>query len=388
VLAQGPPITSGLAGFYVGDSYNASANLWLDVSGLGNHAPATGPITRMPLGVNGEDYLRGNTSTNVALPFSFTGDTYTFFHVCRCGECNDAPPPLRCRPGAPETVLAIHSGACKTVFDIQVPWPLSSRGPLSPPRYPPTSTTWQRIWDMRSPGGFNYLSGFVQGISGVAYHQAQIGGATNLLSAWVLSVDQVCLCEWGGSSVCVCSAEPPCPLCRAVATAARLNPTTALPHRPHRLPARPTDHRLPLTVLQTFVYKANLVRSTGGIATTSPGEFTINLGNYGAGQKSDWDCAAALWYTRVLSATEYTAVEAWLNKVYCVVAFPPPPPSPPVTHCEPAWRRAAAADHPPGAPCAACGAEHPSGGCSNNQPAGAGTCVPSSSELLLRPCVH
>jgi hypothetical protein len=38
VLAQGPPVASGLRGWYVGDSYNATANRWMDISGLGNHA--------------------------------------------------------------------------------------------------------------------------------------------------------------------------------------------------------------------------------------------------------------------------------------------------------------------------------------------------------------
>jgi hypothetical protein len=84
VLAQGPPITNGLTGLYVGDSYNATANKWMDISGLGNHATTTGAITRVPLGINGEDHLRGRTTTTVTLPQTFVGDTYTFFHVCRC----------------------------------------------------------------------------------------------------------------------------------------------------------------------------------------------------------------------------------------------------------------------------------------------------------------
>jgi hypothetical protein len=92
---------------------------------------------------------------------------------------------------------------------------------------------------------------------------------------------------------------------------------------------------IPLS-LQAFLYNANLVKATGGTASTTLGSFTINLGQYQivvSAQKSDWDCAAALWYNRVLSAAEYLAVEAWLNKVYCIVAFPPPPPAPPSCEC-------------------------------------------------------
>jgi hypothetical protein len=98
VLAQGPPITNGLTGFYVGDSYNATANKWMDISGAGNHATTSGTITRVPLGINGEDFLRGRTTTKVTLPQTFVGDTYTFFHVCRCAHRGSteaaAPPPF------------------------------------------------------------------------------------------------------------------------------------------------------------------------------------------------------------------------------------------------------------------------------------------------------
>ena len=92
VLAQGPPVTSGLTGFYVGDSYNATAQKWMDISGRGNHANTTGTVTVMRLGINGEDYIRGRTTTTLALPQTFVGDSYTFFHVCRCA------PPLLCFP--------------------------------------------------------------------------------------------------------------------------------------------------------------------------------------------------------------------------------------------------------------------------------------------------
>jgi hypothetical protein len=197
VLAQGPPVTSGLTGFYVGDSYNATENQWMDISGLGNHANTTGNITRMPLGINGEDYLRGLTTSTVALPQTFVGDSYTFFHVCRCAAGNPAAGLNLQRPTAaagPPQSSTRHSVACNCATVEPQPAAASTTSTLSPPatRYPPASTTWQRIWDLRSAGGHNYLSGFVQGIAGVAVHSgAAIGGAVNLQGSWVLSVDQV-----------------------------------------------------------------------------------------------------------------------------------------------------------------------------------------------------
>ena len=83
-LAQGPPITSGLTGYYVADSYNATAAKWMDISGLNNHATTSGAaINLTSQGVNGEDYLRGGPTSKVTLPMTWTGATYTFFHVCR-----------------------------------------------------------------------------------------------------------------------------------------------------------------------------------------------------------------------------------------------------------------------------------------------------------------
>jgi hypothetical protein len=104
---------------------------------------------------------------------------------------------------------------------------------------------------------------------------------------------------------------------------------------------------------QALLYRGNLGASggTGGVVNALPVSYTINngvqskaVGSPNGFQLSDWDCAAVVWYNRKLSATEYKAVEVWLNQVYCIVTFPPPPPAPPA--CEPAWRRAAAADHP------------------------------------------
>jgi hypothetical protein len=91
-----------------------------------------------------------------------------------------------------------------------------------------------------------------------------------------------------------------------------------------------------------FLYRGNLGASggTGGVANTVAVSYTINngvqsraVGSPNGLQLSDWDCAAVVWYNRKLDATEYKAVEVWLNQVYCVVAFPPPPPAPPACEC-------------------------------------------------------
>ncbi len=83
VLSQGPPVTSGLKGFYVGDSYVAASNSWRDISGNNQHATTSGTINYNALGINGEDFLSGGTGARVTLPQSFSGNTYTFFHVTK-----------------------------------------------------------------------------------------------------------------------------------------------------------------------------------------------------------------------------------------------------------------------------------------------------------------
>ena len=82
-LSQGPPVTSGLTGFYVGDSYNASANRWMDISGNNNHVTTYNTIVYNAQGVNGEDYISGGTTAGLVLPFVIVANSYTFFHVCR-----------------------------------------------------------------------------------------------------------------------------------------------------------------------------------------------------------------------------------------------------------------------------------------------------------------
>jgi hypothetical protein len=50
----------------------------------------------------------------------------------------------------------------------------------------------QRIWDISA--NYNWISGFIESFSGVAYHQASLGACCSsgfFGGAWVLSTDQV-----------------------------------------------------------------------------------------------------------------------------------------------------------------------------------------------------
>jgi hypothetical protein len=137
----------------------------------------------------------------------------------------------------------------------------------------------------------------------------------------------------GGSSTASPRPKPRCPLSRPMAGCA-----SSVHQQARAEPARPLPP-------QTFLYRGNLGASggSGGIAATLPVSYTINngvqskaVGSPNGLQLSDWDCAAVLWYNRVLPAAEYRAVEEWLNEVYCIVKFPPPPPAPPACESAPA----------------------------------------------------
>lgn len=133
-----PPITSGLVGYYTADSLVGTS--WKDMSGSGNHATTTG-VNRNNGGINGQDYLYGDTSSRVNFPAAILPSTYTLFHVCR------------------------YNGQSK-----------------------------ERI--LTSPVGQNWLSGFHTNKSGVAYHSDANGWITSYantnfsLSDWLFSSDQ------------------------------------------------------------------------------------------------------------------------------------------------------------------------------------------------------
>jgi hypothetical protein len=79
-------VRSGLTGWYVGDSYNATLNQWRDISGSNNHGTTSGTITFNSQAINGEDFINGGTAAKVTLPQAFSGADYTFFHVTRCAQ--------------------------------------------------------------------------------------------------------------------------------------------------------------------------------------------------------------------------------------------------------------------------------------------------------------
>jgi hypothetical protein len=80
---------------------------------------------------------------------------------------------------------------------------------------------------------------------------------------------------------------------------------------------------------QVKIYRGNLKNLTSAASGTNPTvnfKWTINAGMSigGAPQASPWDCAAALFYNRVLALDEYLKVEWWLNEVRAWGSCPPP----------------------------------------------------------------
>jgi Concanavalin A-like lectin/glucanases superfamily len=198
---------SGLIGWYKGETWNSSTNQWRDVSGSGNHATTTqGTISTTKWATNGMTYLYGGTTAGIRFPVAILPTTYTLFHVAR------------------------YNGTVK-----------------------------KRIFDGLS--GVNWLSGFWQGLSGVALH----GG-----SAWMTSttIDQF------GSQWVVS-----------------------------------TD--------QNNLYRGQGTNLTVGTPTTGVNDqLTINYGSTTA-DRGDWAVAEVLVFNRTLNSTEITTIETYLlNKWY------------------------------------------------------------------------
>jgi hypothetical protein len=153
----GIPITSGLVGAYLGESF--SNNQWYDVSGNGNNTvSANGTVTVNVDSLNGKTYLSGTTATNITFPSTILPATYTLFHVTRYANT-------------------------------------TNRG---------------RIITSAST---NWLSGFWGSLSGVAYHNAWVTGSTQDWSTvvggatstqgqtWLLSTDQSSLYRANGVTI-------------------------------------------------------------------------------------------------------------------------------------------------------------------------------------------
>lgn len=78
-----PYITSGLVGYYIGESYLSASSSWRDLSGNGYHASTTGTISINSAGINGKAYIYGGTTSTVQFPSAILPSTYTIFHICR-----------------------------------------------------------------------------------------------------------------------------------------------------------------------------------------------------------------------------------------------------------------------------------------------------------------
>lgn len=208
------PVTSGLVGWYTGESWTGSQ--WTDLSGSGNHVTSfsgtisTGTFTNSPL-----KFVYAGTSSVVTWPSAILPSTYTLFHVTRYGNAAG------------------------------------------------TGTTYRRIL---TGVGQNWLSGFWNGVSGVAYHSGWLTQYSKTLHAtqWVISSDQNNLYSSQGYQ-----------------------------------------------------------RGTGG-GTDAPQTYSqlcINTG-VAASETSDWSIASVVVFNRTLSTTEIQNVEKWLNILYNVVAAP------------------------------------------------------------------
>ena len=139
------PSTGGLVAMYTGESY--TNGVWADITGNGNNAIVTGPVSVISSGLNGtRAYLKGTSSTRVQFPSSVLPPNYTLMHVAR---------------------------------------------------YDPAGSSFGRILESSNVSN-NFASGFVSGYTGVAYHNGGIGpqvdwGTTTVGSSygnnWILSVD-------------------------------------------------------------------------------------------------------------------------------------------------------------------------------------------------------
>ena len=132
------PITSGLIGYYDGESWNGSQ--WLDKSGNNYHAAGTGVnVGNISNVANSLKCVYGGVNSSITWPATILPSTYTMFHITRWNGGNK-----------------------------------------------------RRI--IQSAKGDNWLSGFWNGQAGVAYHSGWVtvssGAGTNNGDKWILSTDQ------------------------------------------------------------------------------------------------------------------------------------------------------------------------------------------------------
>ena len=114
------PVTNGLYSWYKGENAVAG-NKWIDSSGNGRDATTVGAILQTS-GTNSKMYIYGGTATSISFPLdsSLVTTSYTLFHRAR-----------------------YNKGVENRIFTA----------------------------NFNLVGGCNYLSGFWNGSSGVAYHE-------------------------------------------------------------------------------------------------------------------------------------------------------------------------------------------------------------------------
>jgi hypothetical protein len=196
------PSVSGYIAWYAADSWTGSQ--WTDKSGNGNHVTTiSGTITSTINAIgNGNSKaittLQGNTSANMTFPVGILPSTYTLFHVARY-----------------------------------------------------TGGTRRRIMTGTDQ---NWLSGFWNGGTGIAYHNGWLTGQPDIHgNNWIYSTDQ------------------------------------------------------------NSLYRSNgITRGTTGAGNPSFARLSIN----NAGENSDWQVAEVIVYNSTLSLANYQAVEAYLAVKY------------------------------------------------------------------------
>ncbi len=68
IAAAALPVTSGLTGYYTGDSYLPSTQLWQDLSGANNHAQGAGNVRLKPDCIYGKSCVYGQVGDSMQWP--------------------------------------------------------------------------------------------------------------------------------------------------------------------------------------------------------------------------------------------------------------------------------------------------------------------------------
>lgn len=199
-----PPVTSGLVSVYDGDSWTGSQ--WSDIYGTNHVTSVSGTITKSTTTTgNGASKtftsISGNTGSALLFPTAILPSTYTLFHVTRL-----------------------------------------------------TGGTRRRIWTGYSN---NWLSGFWNGCTAVAYHEGWVTASSGDPHGnnWAYHTDQIGLFRSNGTT-----------------------------------------------------------RGTGG--GTQSTRLGLNWSNVAPTETSDWQTALVVVYNTALSSTDYTAVESWIADRY------------------------------------------------------------------------